>query len=201
MSRLEDKIAVWVAAHPGKTVVEIARAVGCRDQAARAVLASPLFRADDGLGRAKTYVLSTLPSLPVPASQAASGRQPTQCQQLLRILRDGRWHSTRELLAAVPCIVHSRINDLRDQGYTIPHETRGKGAGGSFYRLAAGALLEQGAVPLSGMTAAPCSSGVPSNASAAATRGEAAVYDPAVGAANLLSPDAAQLTLDDLVAA
>lgn len=64
----------------------------------------------------------------------------SQTQQLLDLLSDGSWWSCAELLREVPCIVHSRINDLRGKGYRIEHETRGAGASGSFYRLADGQL-------------------------------------------------------------
>ena len=59
----------------------------------------------------------------------------SQCSKLLRILEDGEWYTTRDLLYEVPCIVHSRISELRKRGYTIEHETTGVGAAGSRYRL------------------------------------------------------------------
>jgi hypothetical protein len=59
----------------------------------------------------------------------------SQCGRLLRLLETGEWWSCRELLREVPCIVHSRMSDLRSFGWPIEHETRGVGAGGSFYRL------------------------------------------------------------------
>lgn len=60
----------------------------------------------------------------------------SQAQQLLRaLIAANGWVSTSDLLRAVPCIVHSRISDLRAQGYLIEHRTVGKGAAGSQYRL------------------------------------------------------------------
>lgn len=59
----------------------------------------------------------------------------SQADKLLRILEDGEWHTTRELLREVPCIVHSRISELRKFGWLIEHETTGSGADGSRYRL------------------------------------------------------------------
>jgi hypothetical protein len=59
----------------------------------------------------------------------------SQCDQLAALLSDGRWWTTRELLREVPCIVHSRVSDLRKRGLIIEHETVGPGAAGSRYRL------------------------------------------------------------------
>ena len=59
----------------------------------------------------------------------------SQTARLLDWLSDGEWWTTSELLYRVPCIVHSRIAELRKQGYRIEHETTGPGASGSRYRL------------------------------------------------------------------
>jgi len=66
---------------------------------------------------------------------AAKPPRFSQSSKLLRILEDGDWHTTRDLLREVPCIVHSRISELRKRGYEIEHETVGVGAEGSRYRL------------------------------------------------------------------
>ena len=58
----------------------------------------------------------------------------SQASQILEQLRTGP-KTTGELLAAVPCIVHSRVADLRAAGFVIAHETRGRGAAGSVYTL------------------------------------------------------------------
>src|SRR5215207_7012588 len=59
----------------------------------------------------------------------------SQCDQLAALLADGEWWTTRELLREVPCIVHSRVAELRKRGLEITHETTGPGAAGSRYRL------------------------------------------------------------------
>jgi hypothetical protein len=59
----------------------------------------------------------------------------SQCLKILNVLEDGDWHTTSEILRAVPSIVHSRIAELRKRGYIIEHETTGTGANGSRYRL------------------------------------------------------------------
>ena len=59
----------------------------------------------------------------------------TQCAALLRILGDGEWHTCADILRAEPMIVHSRIADLRAKGHVVEHETTGKGARWSRYRL------------------------------------------------------------------
>lgn len=59
----------------------------------------------------------------------------SQADKILRILEDGRWHTTAEILRAVPSVVHSRIADLRKFGWLIEHDTTGAGAEGSRYRL------------------------------------------------------------------
>jgi hypothetical protein len=75
-----------------------------------------------------------------PQSGAAQARprKParfSQCEKILRVLEDGEWHSTAEVLQQVPSIVHSRIAELRKRGYIIEHERVGPGASGSRYRL------------------------------------------------------------------
>lgn len=59
----------------------------------------------------------------------------TQCAALLGILGDGEWHTCAEILRTEPMIVHSRVSDLRAKGHAVEHETTGKGARGSRYRL------------------------------------------------------------------
>lgn len=59
----------------------------------------------------------------------------SQCEKIMRVLEDGEWHTTSEILRAVPSIVHSRIAELRKRGYIIEHERTGSGAQGSRYRL------------------------------------------------------------------
>jgi hypothetical protein len=79
-----------------------------------------------------------LPHVGAVAERQARPRKParfSQCEKILRVLEDGEWHSTAEVLQQVPSIVHSRIAELRKRGYIIEHETTGPGASGSRYRL------------------------------------------------------------------
>lgn len=63
----------------------------------------------------------------------------THCQQVLRALRDGEWHTTSQLYREVdgPMILHSRISDLRKQGHNVEgrHVPGQTGADGYEYRL------------------------------------------------------------------
>jgi hypothetical protein len=64
--------------------------------------------------------------------------KPTQNERILALLADGRWHTTREILANVPCIVHSRIAEINAKpGYLIEHDGAGGGAEKHRYRLTA----------------------------------------------------------------
>jgi hypothetical protein len=69
----------------------------------------------------------------------------SQEQALLKLLADGTWWSTAELLNEVPCVVHSRIAGLRDKGFNIIHERTGPGAKGSRYRLVRALATEEDA--------------------------------------------------------
>jgi hypothetical protein len=57
--------------------------------------------------------------------------RPSQCDRLLAILDDGRWHNSADLHRQVFCVLHSRISELRNRGYVI--ERRGAGAGAEHY--------------------------------------------------------------------
>ena len=67
----------------------------------------------------------------------------TDAAFLLRVLSDGRPHSLNEILQAsfaergCGMTVHSRVSDLRSQGYTIDHVTipGAKRGAGHAYRL------------------------------------------------------------------
>lgn len=61
--------------------------------------------------------------------------RPTQRAQILAILADGDWHSSRQLHREVFCVLHSRIAELRRRGYVIEHQGGGGGAENHFYRL------------------------------------------------------------------
>ena len=75
----------------------------------------------------------------------------TQCGQLVRLLKRSGWISTAEILREVPCVVHSRMSDLRFGGYEVQHRTVGKGAKGSQWRLVS-APSERGDSPVGTLT-------------------------------------------------
>lgn len=58
----------------------------------------------------------------------------SQASRIVALLRE-RPHTTAEILREVPCIVHSRINDLRGAGYAIVCDQVGLGADGFVYTL------------------------------------------------------------------
>lgn len=62
----------------------------------------------------------------------------SHCDRILHALRDGQWHTTADLYRTVgPCILHSRISDLRKKGHTVEgrHVPGKTGADGYEYRL------------------------------------------------------------------
>lgn len=59
----------------------------------------------------------------------------SQNVRLRAILSDGQWHCSSALHAQVFCVLHSRISELRRQGYVIEHRGGGAGADKHFYRL------------------------------------------------------------------
>lgn len=62
----------------------------------------------------------------------------SHCQRILEALRDGQWHTTHALYIEVgPCILHSRIADLRRKGHNVQgrHVPGKTGADGYQYRL------------------------------------------------------------------
>ena len=64
----------------------------------------------------------------------------SHCDRILHALRDGHWHTTAQLYRDVgPCILHSRIADLRRKGHNVQgrHVPGRTGADGYQYRLAA----------------------------------------------------------------
>ena len=73
----------------------------------------------------------------------------TQTAALLGMLQRGGWVTCAEILREHPMIVHSRVADLRKKGYAVEHETTGKGAAGSRYRLVSLEASAQG-VPVVG---------------------------------------------------
>ena len=67
------------------------------------------------------------------------GESPvSHCDQILHALRDGEFHTTAALYREVgPCILHSRISDLRAKGHNVEgrHVPGKTGADGYQYRL------------------------------------------------------------------
>lgn len=62
-------------------------------------------------------------------------KRPTQKQRILAVLSDGRWHTSAELYRT-GCVLHSRISDLRKDGYSIERRgVAGIGAEAHEYRL------------------------------------------------------------------
>lgn len=62
----------------------------------------------------------------------------SHCQQILNALQDGQFHTTASLYREVgPCILHSRISDLRKKGHNVEgRSVPGRsGADGYEYRL------------------------------------------------------------------
>lgn len=55
--------------------------------------------------------------------------------QLRAVLSDGLWHTSSELHRRVFCVLHSRIAEMRRQGYVIEHRGSGAGADRHEYRL------------------------------------------------------------------
>lgn len=142
---LKEQIEAFLSARPsGAMIDELARGLRVRPHTLRQILNSderfqrrsrgafPSDRAQvwlvpsearDGTGRA----------LPGPLKSGS------QCWRLLEILEDGKWHSSRELIFRVPCVLHSRIVELRERGerlgtFRIEHRGEGGGAENHEYR-------------------------------------------------------------------
>ncbi len=66
-------------------------------------------------------------------------REVSHCDRIMHALRDGEFHTTASLYREVgPCILHSRISDLRAKGHIVEgrHVPGRSGANGYEYRLA-----------------------------------------------------------------
>jgi len=70
----------------------------------------------------------------VSAADAARVAPHSHCAQILAVLEDGQFHSSRELHRRVYCVLHSRIAELRRKGYRIEHRGGGAGAENHWYR-------------------------------------------------------------------
>lgn len=74
--------------------------------------------------------------LHTPAVRAGLGLAPeSQNARLRAALADGQWHRSDELHRKVFCVLHSRVAELRRQGYVIEHKGGGAGADKHYYRL------------------------------------------------------------------
>jgi len=132
---------------------ELARRVRARDADVLAVLRSDPRFAESVSEPRRTYYLSA-PFAPPSVPREGRGMPGTgtlvpgsQCARLLALLQDGNWHTTSELLRFCPCIVHSRVAELRGRGFHIEHERTGPGAPGSRYRLSVSEQEPDGFLP------------------------------------------------------
>jgi hypothetical protein len=115
---VEARVAAWVADHPGHDARQIAAEVRARLATVREVLASPLFTASQGPGRAQTYVLSGGASKPLPLVPPVP---VSQAQKMQALLADGGWHSIAELWAVGVGRPNSRASELRKRGLNVEH--------------------------------------------------------------------------------
>lgn len=107
-------------------------------------------------------------------------RGPTQNERILALLKTGP-KSTHEILRVVPCIVHSRIAELRTRGHVIPCDKTGP----DYVYTLEGSLDEPGSSPHREPPAAPRGTGEPCSSSDADQPG------PELGAAQLSLLEAA----------
>jgi hypothetical protein len=133
----------------------------------------------------------------VPLAGASPSRK-SQCGRILRVLSDGEWHTTREILNEVPAIIHSRVSELRKTwGLNVEHRTTGTGARGSEYRLVTLPTPGPAVWPGAG-NATHTPVGVPQGESAAAfpSPGQRGEFDAGDGAPPALIPG--QLNLEEV---
>lgn len=95
----------------------------------------------------------------------------SQKQRIVELLRTGP-KTCAEILQHVPCIVHSRVSGLRDDGYVIAHETTGPGASGSLYTLLSEPDRAETVVGPDGTAGSLSGVGEPAVTSSAMTSGE-----------------------------
>lgn len=149
-ARLDDRVAAFVADHPGLTAREIARGVHARYQAVRDLLEQPIYetasRGAHGADRALVYRLVGSPAgaRPETLGDVAVALPGSQVDRIAAVLADGEWHTTSAIHRVVGfCRLNSRVAELRARltvyGKTI--ECRhvagaAKGADAYEYRLA-----------------------------------------------------------------
>lgn len=131
---LEDRIALWLADHPGSTSDEVAHGVRARKQSVVALLSLPPFVASAS-GRRTVYRLGSV-------VRERPGTAPeTDRAFLRRVLSDGAPHNLNEILrrsfAERGCglTVHSRAHDLRKLGLNVVNWKDGERGAGSWYQL------------------------------------------------------------------
>lgn len=143
---LAAECAEFLAERPeGASATSVASGIRARVSLVRAALKSDArfsgpVRADGAQSGPLLYLLSR-------GAGDGQGRPSrlTQTDLVLRVLRDGGWHSTASILRRVPCIVHSRIADLRRLGHVVEHRCVGPGATGHQYRLDSAAAARRAA--------------------------------------------------------
>jgi hypothetical protein len=107
-------------------------ALRARHQSVREILEQGPFEFGMGPRRARVWRLSARRA---PVGRAGTATRPTQKQRILAVLGDGRWHTAAELYRT-GCVLHSRISDLRREGYRIERRhVGGVGAEAHEYRL------------------------------------------------------------------
>jgi hypothetical protein len=114
-AHLEDRVALWLSAHPGATVTEIARAVRSADGRVREVLRGPLFQST-AEGKRVTYSLALSGADEV--RRVRRNLRRTHKARVLELLSDGLPHSHLEGYQ-LNVMLHSRVADLRRDGYRV----------------------------------------------------------------------------------
>lgn len=148
-AKVEDRVSLWLSAHPGSTLVEIARGVHAKDATVREVLGGPLFTFSLS-GKSYRYWLRGSRE----TSRDEVRRAETDCDFLLRVLSDGEAHSLNEILRrsfsdrGCGLTVHSRAADLRARGYRINNWKDGQRGDGSKYRMLLGVEERVGETPV-----------------------------------------------------
>lgn len=148
MDELAAKVAGFLVEFPGEHGVDdIAKGIRTRRVlVAEALAADPRFVSRETPGRrgGKREVWRLALVAAASLGQASSGRPLTkrgsQCARLLSILDDGQWHSSSELNRRVKCVLHSRIDELRERGhrtglFTLEHRGQGFGPEHHEYRI------------------------------------------------------------------
>lgn len=132
---LAAEVETFLRANPGSTSTEIAEGIRARRQEVQKALIADVRFAAELVG--VPYTRREWSVRHAGGDRLSGRRERSQADRLLECLRDGYWWSTAALLQKVPCIVHSRIAALRDQGHVIEHMVDGVGADHHFYRLVA----------------------------------------------------------------